>query len=222
MRRGEECIHLRYGLDVSLNAANTLYYLPYLLFHDHPLLSDRQRLELYRIMVKHAVRTHFGQGLDIYWSRNMNARQWKNWARDSMPEKILQMYAYKTSAVIEGQAETVEVISGVAPRIIKAGVDFSRVFGVAFQIMDDLHNLSRSRKWTKVCGEDIAEGKMTLVLFRALQKLEGAPKQRLLTIICSPDQRKNPAAVREAIRLIHTTGAVEECRQQAKDMFEEG
>ena len=62
---------------------------------------------------------------------------------------------------------------------------------------------------------------MTLVLFCALQKLEGQPKQRLPAIICSQDQRRNPAVVREAIRLIRTTGAVEECRQQAKDMFED-
>lgn len=222
MRRGEECIHLRYGLDVSLNAANTLYYLPYLLFADHPHLSDRQRLELYKIMVKHAVRAHFGQGLDIYWSRNMNAAHWRKWTKDALPEKILQMYAYKTSTAIEGLAETVGVISGAAPKNIKAGVDFSRVFGVAFQIMDDLHNLSRSDKWTKICGEDIVEGKMTLVLFRAIQKLKGSQKQMLLTIICSPDRRKNPEAVQEVIRLIRVSGAVEECRQQAKDMFEEG
>lgn len=219
MRRGKKCIHLSYGLDVSLNAANTLYYLPYLLFADHPHLSDPQRLDLYKIMIKHAVRAHFGQGLDIYWSRKMNIAQWEQWLEDTMPEKILQMYAYKTSAVIEGQAETVGVISGVASRLIKAGVDFSRVFGVAFQIMDDLHNLSRSRKWTKVCGEDIMEGKMTLVLFRAVKKLEGEPRAKLLSIICSKNRRKS-AAVREAIGLIRSSGAVEECRQQAKDMFE--
>jgi len=219
-RRGEDCIHLRYGLDVSLNAANTLYYLPYLLFADHPHLSDPQRLALYKIMVKHAVRAHFGQGLDIYWSRNMHVAQWEKWLDEAMPEKILQMYAYKTSAVIEGQAETVGVITGVAPRLIKAGVDFSREFGVAFQIMDDLHNLSRSKKWTKICGEDIMEGKMTLVLFQAVKKLEGEPRKRLIATICSSERRKN-AVVREAIRLIRASGAVEACRQQARDMFED-
>jgi geranylgeranyl pyrophosphate synthase len=219
-RRGEDCIHLRYGLDVSLNAANTLYYLPYLLFADHPHLSDPQRLALYRIMVKHAVRAHFGQGLDIYWSRNMHVAQWEKWLDEAMPEKILQMYAYKTSAVIEGQAETVGVITGVAPRLIKAGVDFSRDFGVAFQIMDDLHNLSRSKKWTKICGEDIMEGKMTLVLFQAVKKLEGEPRKKLLAMICSKERRKT-AVVHEAIRLIRSSGAVEACRQQARDMFED-
>jgi len=219
-RRGEDCIHLRYGLDVSLNAANTLYYLPYLLFADHPHLSDPQRLALYKIMVKHAVRAHFGQGLDIYWSRNTHVAQWEKWLDEAMPEKILQMYAYKTSAVIEGQAETVGVITGVAPRLIKAGVDFSREFGVAFQIMDDLHNLSRSKKWTKICGEDIMEGKMTLVLFQAVKKLEGEARKRLIATICSEERRKK-AVVREAIQLIRSSGAVEVCRQQARDMFED-
>ena len=31
MRRGADCVHVRYGLDVALNAANTVYFLPYLL-----------------------------------------------------------------------------------------------------------------------------------------------------------------------------------------------
>jgi hypothetical protein len=39
IRRGEECIHLRYGIDTAINAGNTLYFLPYLLIANHPGLE---------------------------------------------------------------------------------------------------------------------------------------------------------------------------------------
>ena len=41
-RRGDESIHLRYGMDVAINAANTLYFLPIRLIGSHPLLSAGQ------------------------------------------------------------------------------------------------------------------------------------------------------------------------------------
>jgi len=123
-------------------------------------------------------------------------------------DEDLKMYVYKTSAVIEGQAETLGGLTDVALRLIKAGVDFSRDFGVAFQITDDLHNLSRSKKWTKICGEDVLEGKMTLVLFQAIKKLESEPRKRLIAMIRSKERRKKEA-MREAIHLIRSSGAVE-------------
>ncbi len=222
IRRGDECIHLRYGLDVSLNAANTIYYLPYILFADHPGISDKQRLELYRIMVRHAVRAHFGQGLDIYWSRNMAPGNLRAWLKPGTAGKIKQMYAYKTSTAIEGLSEQACVIARTNAQTLKACADFSRLFGVAFQIMDDIHNLSRSKKWTKMCGEDILSGKLTLVAFRALMRLKGADSRRLQAILCSKGARRKRAEVREAIDLIRGSGAVDVCRNEARRMFDEG
>ena len=48
-RRGDACIHNRYGLDVAINAANMLYILPASLYSTHPNLTDGQRLAFYRI-----------------------------------------------------------------------------------------------------------------------------------------------------------------------------
>ena len=81
MRRGADCVHVRYGLDVALNAANTVYFLPYLLLADHPLLSPAQRLDMYHLTIEEMVRSHLGQGLDIYWSRNLSASNLRRWRR---------------------------------------------------------------------------------------------------------------------------------------------
>ncbi|NMC61637.1 MAG: hypothetical protein GYA55_00565, partial [SAR324 cluster bacterium] len=125
-RRGDICIHLRYGLDIALNAANTVYYLPYLILAKHPLLSKNQKLKLHEIMVKYAVRAHFGQGLDLYWSKNMSPSNLKEWLTGPTTAKILQMYAFKTSSVIEESAEFACVISKAKPKITEACIKFSR------------------------------------------------------------------------------------------------
>ncbi len=42
LRRGDTTIHLRYGVDVAINAGNTLYFLPPALVQEHPQLTDEQ------------------------------------------------------------------------------------------------------------------------------------------------------------------------------------
>ena len=86
-RRGDTCIHLRYGLDVAINAANTAYFLPFLSLRDHRSLSDAQRLSLYRILSEQYVKSHVGQGLDIYWSRRLSRPSLARWTGDSLGAK---------------------------------------------------------------------------------------------------------------------------------------
>ena len=40
VRRGAEAIHLRYGIEVAINATNTVYFLPLLVLSNYPHLSD--------------------------------------------------------------------------------------------------------------------------------------------------------------------------------------
>lgn len=219
LRRGEDCIHHRYGLDVALNAGNTLYFLPYLLLENHPYLTASQRLALYQLFIRQATRCHFGQGLDIYWSSFMDASRLTHWLEDDPAPKILQMYAYKTATASEGMAEMACIIAESSPEVHRACAAFGRLFGVAFQLMDDIHNFSESPKWTKTCGEDIQNGKLTYVIVQALQRLRGKDRKRLHAILGSA--RLRTKALPEAIRLIHASGALEACREEARTMFEE-
>jgi geranylgeranyl pyrophosphate synthase/predicted secreted hydrolase len=219
LRRGEECIHLRYGLDVAINAGNTIYFLPYLQLANHPDLTDKQRLELHEIMVRQFARSHFGQGLDIYWSRNMTARNLNRWLKDSLGDKILQMYAYKTAAAVEGISEVACVLANANKEVRQSCVLLSRAFGVTFQIIDDVLNFSDSPKWTKTCGEDLLEGKISYVILRALEMLGPAKRRRLQAILCSSKLRQNRKILQEGIGLVRESGALLSCQKQATEMI---
>jgi len=219
-RRGDTCIHLRYGTDVAINAGNTLYFLPYLLLAQQPPLSERQRLRMYELMVQQFVSSHFGQGLDIYWSRRLNRRNLSRWADDSMAGKILQMYAFKTAAPLEAMASACCIISRADRRTRAACLAFAKSFGVAFQIIDDIHNFNDSPGWTKTCGEDIASGKLTYVIWQALHRSPPAGRDRLQRILCSPALRRDPGGLKEGIGLVRESGALPACRREAKLMVE--
>jgi geranylgeranyl pyrophosphate synthase len=219
LRRGQDAIHVRYGLETAISAANTIYFLPVLLIKDHPCLSEAQKREIYEIYIRQLVRAHFGQALDLYWSKNISVKNLRAWVEGDLGEKILQMYTMKTAALIEAMAEVAGIVAEVQPAGRTACMEFAAALGVGFQILDDIHNYSTSSEWKKVSGEDIAEGKLTYVLCRALESLRGEDRIHLMAIVGSKKRRKDPKEVRRAIALVRKSGAIPACRQQAEDLI---
>ncbi|MGA2262294.1 MAG: polyprenyl synthetase family protein [Acidobacteriota bacterium] len=220
IRRGRKCIHLHYGLDIAINSANTAYFLPYLMLRDHPLLSRRQREAGYRILSEQSVRSHLGQGLDIYWSRQLTQRRLRQWMNDSLASKILQTYGYKTGAIVEGLAEFACVLAKADEGTSRVCRSFARVFGAAFQIVDDVLGFAGAAKLNKRSGEDLANGKITFPIFRALERLPQPERNRLRAILCSETLRAQRTALSEGISLVRNSGALEACRKEAQKMFD--
>jgi geranylgeranyl pyrophosphate synthase len=222
IRRGAECIHRRYGIDVAINAGNTLYFLPYLLLNKGYGLSDQQLVELYRIIVRFQVRAHFGQGQDIQWQRQLSRRWLEQRLETGLAEQALQMYAMKTGAATEGMSEAACVIAGAPEKVRSVYAHLGRTFGAAFQVMDDVLNFSTSPDWTKLSGEDLAAGKPTYVIIRALEMLSGARQYRLMDILGDERLRGTPEGFAEGVALVRSSGALEEARQFANDILAAG
>ena len=220
LRRGEPCIHLRYGLDVAISSANTLYFLPSLLIREHPGLDDAQRLKMHEIYVRQMVRAHFGQAMDLFWSRNMSESHIRAWLKDNGPGAILEIYAMKTGAPLEGLAEMCAVVAGAEPSVRDACRAFARSLSIGFQILDDIHGYGDSSEWKKVRGEDIAEGKWTHVLFKALRALPPKDRDRLAAIVGRKELRQRGEEREAAIDLVKRSGALAACRDEALAMVD--
>jgi geranylgeranyl diphosphate synthase type 3/geranylgeranyl diphosphate synthase type I len=220
LRRGEPCIHLRYDLDVAISSANTLYFLPSLLIKEHPGLDNEQRLRMHEIYVRQMVRAHFGQAMDLFWSRNMSESHIREWLKKNGPESILEMYALKTGAPLEGLAEMCAVVAGAEPPIRDACRAFARSLGIGFQILDDVHGYGHSSEWKKARGEDLAEGKWTHVLFKALKALPRKDRDRLMAIVGRKERRHRSEELEIAIDLVTRSGALTACRDEALEMVD--
>jgi geranylgeranyl diphosphate synthase type I len=219
LRRGAECIHRRYGIDVALNAANTAYFLPMGLLADYPGLSDEQRLELYRLLSRLYARGHIGQAQDLYWSRTLTREQLGLWMADSIKPRILQVYADKTGALTEAAAEGACVIAGANAETRHACARFGRHLGIAVQIVNDIANFNPARADRAVIGSDLREGKMTFVIYHALDRLKRRDRDRLETIFCSPSLRRDEEALAEAVELVRQSGAITASREHASRML---
>lgn len=221
LRRGADSIHRRYGLDVAINAGNTAYFFPMVLLRDYPHLSDAQRLELYRILTRFYIRVHLGQGQDIHWPRSLTPEKLRLWMNDGVEEKIIELYTLKSSSMVEMAAEGACVIAKTDEATKSICCDFGRAFGIGFQIVNDIVDfrpnfIHRGRE-----SGDIAAGKLSYVIAKALRLLPPADAARLETILCSPALRSESCVNLEAIDLVQRSGALAVCQREAQEMIEE-
>ncbi len=222
LRRGQPTLHQLYGTDVAINAGNTLYFLPSVELVHHKYLNDKQKLRIHEIMMNTFVQSHFGQSMDIYWSKELSEDNLRIWLEDDIESKILQMYDYKTASGPCGLTKILAMLSDSDPLKEKSAIEFTRAFSVAFQLLDDIRNFSSSPKWTKTTGEDMNSGKLTYVIVKAIRSLGQTDKQRLIQIFCNGELRTDKEYHAEALSLIQKSGVLESVKQEAEEMMHKG
>jgi len=216
LRRGKPCTYRVYGIDIAVNAGNSMYYLPLL-----PLMEKKEQIspgklrDLYEVYVQEMIKLSMGQAMDIAWHRGIaNA--------DELGEKdYLQMCTYKTGTLARMAAKLAAVLAGANKELVKKLGCFAESVGVAFQMQDDVLDLTGKefgeRKGGR--GQDITEGKRTLMVIRTLKKANKAGKRRLIQILKmhTSDQELRD----EAISIMHKYGAIEYARHTAAQIVEE-
>jgi geranylgeranyl diphosphate synthase type I len=221
LRRGEESIHLRYGQDVAITAGNTLYFLPSILIMDHPVLAGSQKHEILQIMNRQLIRAHIGQSMDLYWSRQYESNGSDPADDPLILDRILQMYALKTGAPIQGLAEMSAVIARMPPEVRAACGEFALSMGIAFQIVDDVRNLSAGEKTGKIAGEDLQDGKITYAMVACLKQVGSEERKFLTGLLKSREQRCDAGLIDRGLDIIRKSGGLERCRTLATVMLDQ-
>ncbi len=215
-RRGKKCTHLLYGLDVAINAGSSMFFMPMLaLMKNLKKFDDKTALKVYNTWTQEMINIHFGQGSDIAWHKGLcNA--------DEVTEgQYLQMCAYKTGTLARMSTKIGAILSGADDRTIEAIGKFSETIGVAFQIQDDILNLIESgvAETKGGVGEDITEGKRTLMVIHTLKKASQEDRKRLVEIL---NMHTTDQSLRnEAIAIIKKYGAIEYSKEKARALVRE-
>jgi geranylgeranyl pyrophosphate synthase len=212
LRRGKPCIHLIYGVDLAVNAGNALYFFPLLIFKDYQdnkKVSDSTLIRCYQLYTQELLNLHLGQGLDIYWHQGK---------KNPNVEEYLQMCAYKTGVLARLSARLGALLAGADEKFIYAIGIFSEAIGVAFQIQDDLLNISGAEFAKKIdqAGEDVHEGKRSLMVIHSLQHSSKENADRLIEILNS--KTSDPQVIQEAIDLMKSSNSIEYAQGVAKDI----
>ena len=209
LRRGKPCVHKIYGVDVAVNAGNAMYFLPLrVLLENKAGFDEKTLLKLYETYTQELTNIHFGQALDIAWH--------KGWGTPNEAQ-YLQMCAFKTGTLARLSAKMGAIAAGGTPRQVEALGAFAEAVGVAFQIQDDVLNVSSSRFGKmKGFGEDVHEGKRTLLVIRAFKVLPPKKARRLRALLNS--HPRDPHRIREAISLLREAGAIEYAKAKAREI----
>jgi geranylgeranyl pyrophosphate synthase len=215
-RRGKPCTHKLFGIDVAINTANSMYYMPFLsLIKNRNKLSAEKLSKIYEIYFQEMISLSLGQATDIAWH--------KGWIEtDNVTEnQYLQMCAYKTGTLARMAAKIAAVLCEASNDNIEQLGKFAETIGIAFQIQDDILDLTgenfAEKKGGK--GQDITEGKRSLIVIHAFRNAGSSDKKRLMKILNmhTTDQK----LIEDAIQIMEKNGSINYAKQYAQNIVRE-
>ncbi len=216
LRRGKPCIHKIFGIDVAINVGNFMFFYPLLaLLKNKEKFSKETLIKAYEIYAQDMINIHFGQGTDIFWHNGK--------ARDISEEEYLQMCAHKTGCLARLSAKLAVVLSEGSDELVEAAGYVAEAMGVAFQIQDDILDIvsvgKDREKFGKAFGNDIKEGKRTLMVIHTLQNATQEDADRLIEIL--DKHTDDDGEKMEAINIIKKYKSIEYSKKRAREIMNE-
>jgi all-trans-nonaprenyl-diphosphate synthase len=126
-------------------------------------------------------------------------------------EEYLAKSFYKTASLISGSAKAAGLLSGVSPEVADRLFDFGCNLGIAFQIVDDLLDLTGSAETLgKPVGSDLIQGNLTAPVLFALEEF---PQMRELIL----RELAEPQDLQQVLEWVYQSEGIPRSRQLARD-----
>jgi geranylgeranyl diphosphate synthase type I len=216
LRRGKPCLHRIFGVDVALNAGNFLYFLPIYIFERNKRKLEKEiYLKALETYLEEMEKLHIGQGTDIFWHKGME---------NKISEKeYFQMCAFKTGCMSRLAAKLAAIFVKKEKDIVEKIGEFAQNIGIAFQIQDDILDVELTgkerEKFGKSFGNDIREGKRSLMVIYTLKKANKRDRERLIEILDKKEKKKKE--ILEAISIFQKYNSIEYAKKKAEEIVKE-
>lgn len=201
MRRGEETISSRYGDKVAVLNGDLLFA------HGMKLLSFLADRRILNNMLEVIFAMCVGEVDEIISNGDLYV---------DIPQYFKRIER-KTALMFSKSCEFGALVCGSSEEESRMMAEYGLNLGLAFQIMDDLKDLTRSEEELgKLPGEDLRQGVMTLPIILALNT--SLEKDRIIEVMETkkPDER----LVNEVLQSIGESGAIEETKKIAQEYRE--
>jgi geranylgeranyl diphosphate synthase type II len=170
-RRGRLTLHNKYDISTAILAGDGLLALAYEILMKDCKENANQIISAFTEGVKQVCE---GQSLD----KEFELRKFV-----SIDEYKVMIYK-KTAALAETCCKIGALIAGASARELKIASNYGRNIGIAFQIQDDLLDVTANEsEFGKTVGSDLIEGKKTYLFLSALEKAKGIDRKLLLDVI---------------------------------------
>ncbi len=205
-RRGQPTLHRMHGMPLALNAGDALC-----LAGMRPLIDNVRRLgpRIAQQILEDAERMAWesaeGQALELGWRRDN--------CDGLSDDDYLTMVLKKTCWLATILPSRIGALIGSRGTVdTEPLIRFGFFLGAAFQIQDDLLNLTADDRYGKELNGDLWEGKRTLMLNRTFRESSEHERRRLRDILASPRGERTAEQVIWIRDLMDRCQAVEHAR----------
>lgn len=221
-RRGKPALHKIYGKELAINAGDGLHVLMWKMLRDNlKIVGEQKGLEIIEEFNQIINRTILGQTVEIKWTQEGKT--------DLADDDILFILESKTGYyTIGGPMRLGAILAGANKKQLDNLYEFGKILGRSFQIIDDLLDLiSDFKGLKKQTGNDIYEGKRTIMLVHLMRTVGGENKEKLMAIMDKSREKKTEREVKWVIEQMKKYGSLEYGKKlaekfagQATEIFE--
>ncbi len=215
LRRGEPCLHHKYGIPMAINAGDALHNQMWCLLHQNVEdLGYECSFQVLHEFTELVSTVAAGQHIELSWVAQ------DTW--DLSEEDYYLMCERKTASyTCVSPCRLGALIAGASKREINAFREIGRTLGIAFQLQDDLLNLTADEgKYGKEIAGDLWEGKRTLILIHLLRRSSQIEKERIQAILSEPRTMKQESDILWILDQMHSHGSTEYARTHAQRLVQ--
>jgi len=195
-RRGKPATYRKYGVNKALTTGDNMLMRAMTLFDSNP--------ELLQSII--AMGSSLADSEFLQYNHKYDL--------DIMEQEYYQVISGKTAAFLSECARTGAIAANASEELTEEMARFGQLYGMAFQIADDLIDLTGSEKVSgKTAMRDLSEGVITLPTILAIRDVKTGNKIRGLI--------KRGASLDEVRDLIMKTDAIDDCKLIIQDYVEE-
>ena len=203
LRRNLPAVHIKFGEPTAIMAGDLLFARSFGVMHDLSVEPSVFKILDHNI-VKCVEEICEGQQLDIEFEQRKIISE----------REYIEMIRKKTAVLFMLSAEGAAIACGGTKEEINALKDYGISLGLAFQIWDDYLDISSDEKTLgKDIGNDIRNGKKTLIAVHSLNNATGINKKILETIF--GNQKATDQDVKQVFGIFKKTKSIEYAKQTA-------
>lgn len=203
LRRGRKTTHTLWGNATSILVGD------FLISRSLQLLTDLDHMPVLRVFAETTNQIAEGEVLQLIHCKNP----------DTTLAQYKEVIKRKTAKMFEAAARGAAMLDDCSTEVVEALSSYALHLGNGFQMIDDALDYSGEEAATgKHVGDDAAEGKITLPLLLALQKLPSADQGELRKSLSQPE--RSQAEVAAIVQSVQESGAVTQTLHMAKTEIE--
>ncbi|MDW6025075.1 polyprenyl synthetase family protein [Mesorhizobium sp. BAC0120] len=213
LRRGLPTLHSEQGVPIALNAGDMMTAISVRILRENlPALGHTLTAGVYDEFEHMMQESLEGQAMELGWMRDNRL--------DISDEDYLRMVLKKTCWYSFIHPCRIGALIGT-----RNGVDLDRFnrfgsyLGTAFQIQDDLLNLTGDeRRYGKEIGGDLLEGKRTLMLIHLLRQVDTREAARINAYLGEPRPARSAQDMRWILELMRSRGSLDHARKVTRQL----